>query len=340
MKDPLVRMAEQIRRGLARADSESDQLLALHIENSLAAHRAVEAGWRRIEKARRHAWAAAALRARDELTRLIHQTHAAAALLASRESQLFRTPTDPPTLRTLHEELQQLFDEFEHVELDAKGGRIVAHTPPVVLEGLSLGPFAIELHVRSLDRLRADGGSFEVVALEPRPAAGNHDVTHPHVSGRSLCAGDAAAPISQALRQGRIADAFCLVRSVLNTYNSGSPYVSIDDWEGVRCQDCGDSVHGDDLFSCQVCDGQYCGHCTSCCELCDRSACHGCLERDPVTRRDCCPNCRSACSECGRVVQDDEFHQETNLCPECHQKRSNETNPPDAEDLTHECEAQ
>jgi hypothetical protein len=332
-------MAEQIRRRLACQDEQSHQSLCVYVANLLSCQRAVDAGWHRIDKARRRGWHAAADQARDELFRLVHQLNAAATVLVSSQPSLVHPPSIPPTLRALHEELQQLYDEFENVALDVKGGRVIAHTPPLVLDELELGPFAIELHVHSLDRSRADSGCFEIVALQANPAASNADVTHPHVSGKSLCAGDAAVPIAQSLRQGRIADAFCLVRSVLNNYNPHSPYVSIEDWSGVQCKDCGDSVHDDDLYTCPVCNGRYCGHCTGCCEQCDQSACHGCLERDPVSRRDCCPACRSNCSECGRVVDGECFNQQSERCPECDQKQSNDPDSPDPEENSYEREA-
>jgi hypothetical protein len=46
---------------------------------------------------------------------------------------------------------------------------------------------------------------FSIIALEPNPAAGRPDVTHPHVIEKRLCAGDAVNPIRTALESGRLA---------------------------------------------------------------------------------------------------------------------------------------
>ncbi|MCX6963421.1 MAG: hypothetical protein NTZ08_13390, partial [Verrucomicrobia bacterium] len=73
---------------------------------------------------------------------------------------------------------------------------------------------------------------FDIVALEPNPASGRDEIVHPHVNGRDLCAGDAEGPVHRALDDGRIVEAFLMIRSVLTTYNRRSPYVSLEAWEG------------------------------------------------------------------------------------------------------------
>jgi hypothetical protein len=47
--------------------------------------------------------------------------------------------------------------------------------------------------------------------MDPHPSSRNNEVTHPHVSGERLCAGDAGAAIEAAIASGRICDFFVLV---------------------------------------------------------------------------------------------------------------------------------
>src|SRR5678815_5899637 len=92
-----------------------------------------------------------------------------------------------------------------------------------------------------LDRMaeHADASALDIVAIDPNPAATSEDTTHPHVRDHQLCAGDATVPIKAALREGRICDAFLAVNAVLHHYNPGSAYVSLDEWSGTPCADCG-----------------------------------------------------------------------------------------------------
>ena len=188
---------------------------------------------------------------------------------------------------------------------------------------MSLGPFAVELHLGRLTD-RADASCFDCVALEPNPASGNDSVTHPHVQDGHLCAGDASAPISAALRQGRVCDAFCLVRSVLHTYNRASPYVALDSWDGVTCNDCGCPTSREHTSGCEHCDRDYCDGCTSCCDACDGSCCRGCLDRDEEADAYLCPSCRTTCGDCGRVVNSDDIDGTSGLCPGCRERQEDE----------------
>jgi hypothetical protein len=287
---------------------------------------------RRIEQARRHGWYLAAHALRADLSTAVRSLQTEVGRFLAAESTQGNQTTSPPALSSIVEELAQLRAEFEHVEIRTKhhsagaaaasataataGMVVVARTEPIALEGVALGPFAIELHVNRLDE-RTDADCFDCVALDPNPASSNEDVTHPHVQSNSLCAGDASAAITQALRQGRINDAFCLVRSVLQTYNPHSPYVALDAWSGSPCPDCGRSVGSESLYYCESCGNDYCDDCIGTCDLCDQSACSGCLERDPVSRQRCCPGCRHTCDQCHRVVDADSFDEATGLCPEC-----------------------
>ena len=75
---------------------------------------------------------------------------------------------------------------------------------------------------------------------------------------------------------GRLLDFFVLVRQMLETYNSSSPYVSIDDWEGSAATDCGCSMDADDAGSCDRCDEQCLQRVLDLLPGCDRYLCSDC----------------------------------------------------------------
>ena len=233
--------------------------------------------------------------------------------------------------RYLLDELQQLDDEFSGLALDVKHKQLSVTTEPIELEDVYLGPFTIRL---SWERLARDTSShcFEIVALRPNPAATKESVTHPHVNDGVLCAGDATIPIQFALEQGRLADAFCLVRSVLTTYNPSSPYVALSEWGGEECYDCGPGAHADDLsycescchdycedciLSCSVCNQSRCGECLQSCPFCADSVCSGCLRRSERSGKACCRACLLICSTCGAAIARAELVPNTQSCPTC-----------------------
>ena len=207
-------------------------------------------------------------------------------------------PTAPvPDLRFLLDELQQLEDEFGEVKLEIQIKKLSVVTEQIVLENVHLGCFRIQLSWKTLAD-EAGHHNFEIVALDPNPAASNDAVTHPHVSDGSLCPGDAWVPIQRALEQGRIADAFCLVRSVLTNYNSNSPYVPLGQWNGVSCHECGYRVDPDDLSTCEGCCDGYCSDCILECGSCEYYRCLACMERCSHCDLRCCRDCLQACSAC------------------------------------------
>jgi hypothetical protein len=221
----------------------------------------------------------------------------------------------PQSLFDVHADLRQLADEFETVELRLKDRIIAVQTAPITLKDVELGPFSIELH---LERLRRRNSScFVCLALEPNPAGSNSSVVHPHVSDKALCAGDATLPLSAALMECRIADAFCLVNAVLHEYNPGSAYVALDEWEGTRCEDCDALTPFDDLNSCQGRSRQSCSDCTHTCAGCDETYCNNCLEQDMEVEEHFCRKCRRRCENCNRIVGLKHWDEETGLCRDC-----------------------
>ena len=227
-------------------------------------------------------------------------------------------------------DLRQLEDEFGELTVDWRAGTLAVATAPVVLAGVALGAFAVAFDWVRVGR-SSSASCFAVTALHPNPAAGRPDVSHPHVQGHALCAGDAEDPLDIAVGEGRLADAFLLVRSVLTTYNPRSAYAPLDAWDGSTCSECDRVVVQDDRLSCEGCDADLCDQCAGSCSVCSATRCGECLDRCPVCEDRCCPGCltpttsdravcpacRATCSACRAPVPADQVDEETGRCPNC-----------------------
>jgi hypothetical protein len=159
------------------------------------------------------------------------------------------------TAGDIYRELIALKREFGGMECDLREGIISVTTQPIVLGDVPLGPFRIELDYK----LIGTTDSYRVIATRPNTACGNPRVTHPHVRSASLCEGDGRAAIIAALRDGRLYDFFLLVSQVLTHYNAGSAFAEVSAWEGVECQDCGDTVDNAGAYYCVPCGCAVCG---------------------------------------------------------------------------------
>jgi len=213
-----------------------------------------------------------------------------------------------PTIREVLAELQEAEEEFDELRYYPENNCLAVVTEAVELQDVYLGEFEIRLHIDAIGKPH-DRSAYRVVALDAHPAARNDQVTHPHVNEERLCAGDAGAALDTALAEGRICDFFILVRSVLTNYNRDSAYVTLEDWDGSPCHDCGSVMGEDNTYYCTSCDNDFCGECSSCCDHCDDSTCLGCLETCPVCDDRVCNGCMTTCPECGK-----------RLCRRCHKE--------------------
>lgn len=234
-----------------------------------------------------------------------------------------------PSLRDWMNEWQALEDEFGNLRLDSRNGILSVCTESITLKDVDLGRFAIELHFDRLTHLRGSS-CFVVVARDPNPASGRDEVTHPHVNDGDLCAGDAMKPIEQAMADGRWSDAFVLIATVLRTYNPRSPYVSLDEWDGISCGDCSGRVHRENSSYCDGCYSDLCDGCASMCRSCEDTRCAGCLTscdgcsdlccsrclEDIGDNISLCRDCRGVCSDCNKVVLNSDLD-EGGRCPAC-----------------------
>jgi hypothetical protein len=208
-----------------------------------------------------------------------------------------------PNLREIVSDLETLETEFPKVVVDLHRKTLSVVTDDIVLKEVCLGPFEIRL---DFDRLQFSC-PYAVTALEPNPAAGSSSTTHPHVRNDVLCEGEAKLALQAALRELRLLDFFVVVRQVLENYNPDSAFVSLRNWEGIRCPDCGESLPSDDMSCCEQCDSDVCGSCSCSClgGQCGRSLCAGCVSRCSDCGDGYCRRCLKTCPDCEEDFCDD-----------------------------------
>jgi hypothetical protein len=231
--------------------------------------------------------------------------------------------------RDIFDDLVSLAAEFERVSVDRPNQTVSVTTESIVLEEINLGPFEIRLHWDRIGERRP----YEVLAREPNTAGESSETTHPHVRGEQLCEGDGRVPIDRALRAGRLLDFFQLVSRILDTYNSGSAYVSLSNWNGSPCADCGDAVCDGDQYACDRCGDLLCRECLSSCARCDAICCHSCTNYCRSCEESICSGCQHDCSQCQRPVCNSCLS-ETGLCQECQEEQDAESFDEDESDST------
>ncbi|QEG00143.1 hypothetical protein Mal15_42120 [Stieleria maiorica] len=215
-------------------------------------------------------------------------------------------------------DLAALEADFESVELNVKNGTVGVITEPIELEGVLLGPFKIEFEIRYLGQ----STPYRVIATDPQPAVSCDSTTHPHVQSEALCEGDGQQPIKHALADGRLYDFFLIVRQILQTYNPDSAYISLGDWFGVECGDCGANVDEDDTCRCDRCGRRTCSDCSCGCEACDESFCHDCTSICEGCRSYYCNGCMESCDRCGESFCKHCLTE--NQCDDCLDQETNE----------------
>ena len=246
----------------------------------------------------------------------------------------------PPSLPTLLEEIAACEDEFDVLDVCRDDQRVSVTTESIMLEGVPLGRFRIDLLPSNMpDKDPLDW--FRIEALDPNPSAPNENVPHPHVDGDHLCTGDGSTAIHGALIAGRLSEFFVLVRSILRTYNPESPYVSIEDWDGRPCEDCGYTASEDNAFYCEGCENTFCDECVRSCETCDVTLCRGCLHRSEISGVWVCESCAGQCAGCSRWCTTEEMTD--GLCENCQETQNDEETShetdSETEDETHQAQS-
>ena len=248
---------------------------------------------RQIRVAANRGWYRAIRPLRERLVRAVASCRSRLDELHAQLEKQMPTPHCMP-VREIYDDLDALGNDFVDVTIDLAASTVSAQTDDIVLGDIRLGPFRIELDWSRLDRPRP----YEVIAVDENPAASSSETTHPHVQSRELCEGDGHIPIRQALRQGRLLDFFTLVRQILETYNPSSAYVSLDDWQGIDCHDCGCVINDDDRVSCDRCETDMCNDCSVGCASCDQYCCSDCVGACAHCDDHFCHACLGTCSKC------------------------------------------
>lgn len=248
---------------------------------------------RKLEMARSRRWNGAEGRLRQRLETTLR------CLLTEidRQSQVLTAAATRPAVAPVSEivrDLAALDGEFDGFRIDLRERTVTVETEPIVLEDVNLGRFRIRLEWSRCDNLP----DYSVLAVDPRYLDGDDAVTHPHVENGYLCEGDGKAAIRVALESGRLFDFFVLVRQILQTYNASSAYVTLSEWDGGSCSDCGGSVSDDEALHCQNCESLLCGECCRGCGTCGEGCCYGCLFRCGDCEQQICRACLNRCPVC------------------------------------------
>ena len=256
-------------------------------------------------------------------SRLRKQLQAATTQLLTRTraltSDLAVNPSRVASAFEIAAELQALVEEFHDVRVNGKERTISVTTEAIVLEDVCLGRFRLTLDWRHLqDGIRG----LSVVALDPVSAASNDRYVHPHVDGENLCAGDGKLALQAALTQGRMCDFFVVVRQILNTYNSSSAYVQLEEWFSRECCACGDWTAADEMRDCERCDTSLCRECVSGCSDCSGDFCSDCTSVCADCDSETCATCLNECDGCGNQFCERCF--DDGQCLECNENQEAE----------------
>jgi len=281
------------------------------LDRLVARAQVIDCTAKRLRICRMHRWHGAESVERRALdVRIRDLEHA----LYSLKEDLSRPSIPTLSLRDVFDDLCELAVEFDEIRSDAEGRYLSVVTEAIALEGIEFGRFELRIDLKALLG-EFPSEALLAVALDPNPCASDEAVTHPHVSGERICLGEAAASFGAALNAGRLADAFLIARSVLETYNPGSPYCQVESWYGRACSDCGQVESVDDTCWCDRCDQEYCSDCYGSCSACCDSCCLGCLDTCSSCDEGVCSGCLAPCalcdqSACTRCLDDE-------LCPAC-----------------------
>jgi len=164
-------------------------------------------------------------------------------------------------------------------------------TEPIILETLKFGRFMCTYWPVT--------NQLEVVAETPLCPLSRNDITHPHVQDNRLCLGHSREKLRELGATGHFVMFSRVINSILNTYNSADPHLSLSRWLTVTCQRCG---RNDDQTMTTV----------SCC---DNSVCSRCTLYDENANVMYCRDCYAECNSCGCIVDYDDVMPCS--CPDC-----------------------
>lgn len=208
----------------------------------------------------------------------------------------------PPSLRDLYDEIRVLKRDFGlEFHLREKWLGVVTAAIDMTDQNGKIyhfGRFRIKLSLDALSTCNvAEHETLFATALEPRPAIGNPNITHPHISGSHICLGSAEKAAGKAIREGRLIDVFTLVLQTLQQYNPDSPYRVLEYWDGMPCNNCQAPVNPEDpQCKCRRCRHFYCEECRKECPSCEGMYCPSCTYE--IEGKRYCGNCVRRCRSC------------------------------------------
>ena len=270
---------------------------------------------RSLETASSRNWKAALSLVISDCQKSIQQTEKLLDVVQQSLTELTKRTTIHP--KDVFLDLVAINEDFDNVRYDAKTKMLSVNSKSIHLEDIRLGRFEIQL---SLDSLSVESSSvYEVIEVDPNPAAPNENVTHPHVERNRLCEGDAQPAIRLALEQGRLLDFFQIVQQVLGTYNASSAYVLLSEWEGVSCKHCGYTSSPDDSRDCSNCASTICDECIEECDTCNQLYCSDCYSSCDDCCDATCNSCSETCKDCDQQFCT-ECITENERCKTCEEK--------------------
>lgn len=260
----------------------------------------------------------------------------------SSEHDLPGTPVAPmPDPEAVRADLEYLAASHEDAVADIESDRVVVgfKTERIRLQSdhgreFDLGPFRVFAGFSFGYRRNEPEHEYWAEALDPNHPTDNDDITHPHVDAGTVCLGQGNSILHAALDRAAFSDALDVMDAVLHTYNSDSPYRSLESWDGYPCSNCGGHADDeDDISRCPSCDEDVCPECdTRSCERCGDNYHYGCLETTCAgcgdrycsdclqycegPGEDYCRGCCDRCRGCRLYFPNDDLDDDYR-CPDC-----------------------
>ena len=176
--------------------------------------------------------------------------------------------------------LSSLYAESEMVDDDSFTVRWTL--TDVELYGVWIGDLEVVLE---LDQFKVKVWNLSIDADEK----GGYQ--HPHVnSNGEICWNDHDTVAEAYHRAGEFLALKDLIDNLLQTYNSASPYINLDDWEngyGRACSSCEERFPEEDVSWSEVNQGELCETCRAWCERCEDHV----YSNDYNTEFEACENC-------------------------------------------------
>jgi hypothetical protein len=224
-------------------------------------------------------------------------------------------------------------------------GELLDDSPPCIrftvagveLDHVWIGDLEVTLSLSEFD-VRVSNLSADASSHNGHP--------HPHVNTNgAICWGEHEATARAFHAAGDFLPLRDLIENLLRTYNSASPYISLEDWvDGPRekCHECSERCDSDDLAFSQSLDDFLCEYCRRYCEHCNDYV----RDRDYDTDLDACIACvernSGSCRLCGEQawkrdlkrieIETDNGTETVSVCESCRDDRRKEENDEDCSD--------